>query len=85
MGHGARQELAAAPDCPAGLEYLWGWFLRLHSTRPPGFGVSAISEQEIGWFFRNRGIQPESWEIDLIAQLDALALELAADEPAKKT
>jgi hypothetical protein len=72
------QELLDAPVCPTGCEYLWGWFLRLNSTRNSGFGVSSITESELGSFFRNRGIHPEEWEIDLLLRLDRIAVENAA-------
>jgi hypothetical protein len=77
----ARKELEAQPDLPPDLAYLWAWFLRLNATRQRGMGgVSAISETEIRSFFLNRQITPQPWEIELIAQLDAIALQADEDE-----
>jgi hypothetical protein len=65
---------------PIDLEHIWRWFQRLDSTRPRGEnGTGAISETELGWFFRNRGIQPAPWEVDLLAALDMLALQQQDD------
>lgn len=67
-------ELLDAPDIPAGFEYLWAWFIRLNSTRPPSMGgQAAISEMELRSFFLNRSITPEGWEVDLLVQLDQLS------------
>lgn len=71
----ARAELDAVPDAPAELEYLWAWFLRLDATRHVGMGAaSGISEQEFGWFFRNRRIEPMPWEIEILVELDRVAM-----------
>jgi hypothetical protein len=61
---------------PQELEYLWRWFVRLDATRASAFsGKSAITENEMGWFFRNRAIQPQPWEVEILASLDLLALQ----------
>ena len=39
-------------------------------------GMNPITESEIGWFFLNRKINPELWEIEAIERLDALTLSL---------
>jgi hypothetical protein len=57
-------------ELPAGTEYLWEWFLRLGSTRTPGFGFASITEQEFRAFFQNRGISPTRWELDLLIRMD---------------
>ena len=43
-------------------------------------GPSAIPESEIRAYFKNRGITPDPWELDIIERLDSIALELAAKE-----
>lgn len=68
------EELANAPECPAGFDYLWEWFCRLNSTRSVGLGMSAITETELRSFFLNRSITPQEWEIDLLLKLDRLAM-----------
>lgn len=54
---------------------LWHWFLRMNAGRCSGMGPAPITEQEIGWFFRNRKIAPEVWQLDAIRMLDGIALE----------
>lgn len=66
------------PECVA---YLWGWFMQLNAKRPQGMnGALPLPESEIGWFFRNRGLEPAVWEIDAIARLDLIALESFSKE-----
>lgn len=43
-------------------------------------GTSAISEQEISAFFRNRQIVPAPWEVELLVRLDAVASAQAAED-----
>lgn len=63
------------PDLPVGSGYLWGWFVRLNSTRQMGMSANAITEQEIQCYFSNRRITPTAWELDVIASLDQVMLE----------
>lgn len=59
----------------------WEWFNRLADKRQLAVtGISPISESQIGWFFRNRGIVPESWELEAIDALDRLALKSAGED-----
>lgn len=68
-------------EFPEAAQDVWGWFLVLNHKRPQGMaGACPIPESEIGWFFRNRGINPEAWEIDAINYLDAVALSAPKDE-----
>lgn len=61
-------------DLPAAAVHVWQWYLRLASKRPQAMsGICAIPESEIGWFFRNRSITPEVWELDAIDRLDVIA------------
>jgi hypothetical protein len=80
MAAQAQAKLDAAPDLPHEVVHIWDWFTRLNATRPAGMGMSAISEQEIGWFFRNRGIRPTTWEIEQLVALDHIALEAQHDK-----
>lgn len=68
-------ELEAMPDCPAGFDYLWDWFMRLNATRPVTMSGTprAITEGEMRAFFQNRGINPEPWEVDILVRADKLA------------
>lgn len=61
-------------EFPESIQHVWGWFLTLNHKRPPAMaGVSPIPESEIGWFFRNRCICPDGWELDALAALDMVA------------
>lgn len=55
---------------------LWEWFKRLDAGRQAGLsGANRIAEDSIGWFFMNRGIKPQQWQLDAIYILDSLAME----------
>lgn len=58
---------------------LWHWFLRLNASRGGGMGPGPITEQDIGWFFRNRRIEPQGWQLDAIRMLDGIALGSMAE------
>lgn len=67
----------------AQVEHLWTWFLILRAGQPLNLDApAAISEAEIGWFFRNRSIVPDGWEPDAIRRIDRAAIEglRSADE-----
>lgn len=56
------------------------WFLALSGKRPQAMaGLSPITEAEIGWYFRNRGIVPEYWVFDALGALDRAAIESAGE------
>jgi hypothetical protein len=42
-------------------------------------GISPIPESEIGWYFRNRHIEPEAWVFDALDALDRVAVESAGE------
>lgn len=66
---------------PAAVGHVWYWFLQLSSKRQQGMsGVNPILESETYYFFRNRHIAPEMWEIDAISALDSVALTAAQKE-----
>jgi hypothetical protein len=68
-------------DLPQSVEHVWWWFLALNRKRPQGMaGICQLPESEIGWFFRNRGLAPEPWELDAINRLDAVALESSGED-----
>lgn len=68
-------------DFPAEAAHVWHWFLQLNAKRPQGFsGASCIPESEVHYFFRNRHIAPEVWEVDAISALDGVALAAAQKE-----
>ena len=70
------QQLEDAPDLPQEAAHVWDWFLVLASKRQQAMaGIAPLLESEIGWFFSNRGIAPEPWELDAINALDRAAME----------
>ena len=64
-------------DPPGVLYELWEWFLRLSRTR--GRDATGqpqpLAEDQIGWFFHNRRLRVQEWELDVLRILDSLALE----------
>ncbi len=63
-------------ELPPEMTVVWDWFLVLHSKRQPSIaGPSPILESEIGWFFHNRQIIPDGWELGVLTRLDDLARE----------
>lgn len=62
-------------EFPEFLSELWGWFTRLNAGRGRGFGMQPITEQEIGWFFHNRRIRPQLWQLDALRTLDLVSME----------
>jgi hypothetical protein len=73
-------ELDEAPEFPEALYDEWHWFLSLNAARPAGLGASPLTESDIGWFFRNRRLAPEGWQIELIRRLDVIALQSVAKD-----
>ena len=56
------------------MAHVWFWYLALNSKRSVGLnGVTPIAESEIGWFFRNRQIEVQPWEVEAINRIDFLA------------
>lgn len=63
-------------EFPLMLSDVWTWFLSLHGNRQSGMTVNPISEQEIHFFFKNRKIDYEIWQIETIRLLDSLVMSL---------
>ena len=79
-GHRPKElDTGKMPDC---LMHVWNWFLQLNSQRTNnGFGINPITNQEMWFFFQLEGIEPESWELDLIRKFDRVALENQSKKP----
>lgn len=76
-------ELAAAADPPQPTEYLWGYFLDLHSTRTGnGFGPCRLSRLEIRLWEEDEGVALAHWERRAIMALDACWLTATAEQQA---
>lgn len=68
-------------EFPQEIEHLWGWFLQLNAKRPQAMnGISPIPESEMHYFFSNRQIQPQAWEVDAISAIDVVAITAAQEE-----
>jgi hypothetical protein len=73
----APKELINPVELPIILRDEWEYFLKLNASRTAGMSShNPISEQEIYYFFRNRKIDAQSWQIDLIRRLDVVALNV---------
>lgn len=68
------------PEMPETLYYLWDWFLKLNATRQYGMSANMISFQEIHAFCNLYQIEMASWEVDLITQLDRVALTASKED-----
>lgn len=55
---------------------VWEWFQSLSGTRQSGMAANPISEQEIHFFFKNRKIDYEIWQIEAIRLLDGVVTRL---------
>lgn len=67
-------------QCPAGCEAVWRAFVQIGRSRPAGFGVSAISLQEIESWQRLYGVQMTPWELDLLLDIDATFVQHATQK-----
>ena len=71
-------------ELPAGMRQCWNWFLRLNRKRPAGMGISEIPYTEMKSFFDLHGIEPESYEIELIEIFDRIAMKSFTDAQEKE-
>lgn len=70
---------------PTELVYIWEWFVLLHTNRTSnGFGVNPITYQDMWFFFQLEGIEPQSWELELIKRFDIIFLEHVAKKQMKE-
>jgi len=69
------KELPNPTEFPILVGDVWEWFIQLDSFRQNGMERQPLSEMEIGWFFRNRKIEVEVWQLDLIRKLDQVSFE----------
>ncbi len=70
----------AQTPVPAGGEYLWSAFVRLHGRRgSTGFGPAALSWPDIEAFNRLSRMNLAPWEVEVIEELDRVYLIHTAD------
>jgi hypothetical protein len=78
------KELQNLVELPQFAKECWHFFLSLNSTRNSGFGISPITYQEILSYFTLYGIEPETWEVDMIKLFDSIAMDHAQKEQENK-
>lgn len=72
------QDLATLPDS---MGYVWGWFIELHNARTSnGFGLNPITYVDMQAYFDLYQIVPQDWQVQLIKQLDSIALSAFAKQ-----
>lgn len=59
------KELAEQPPMPEGLEYIWHWFLHVHTS-------SELSYSELKSWSDLTHTRLKAWEVDLIKTLDRI-------------
>lgn len=75
------------PDpLPRNIEYLWGWFLDLHSSRGSnGAGPNPIGFPDIRFWAELSGERPSPWEVLMIRRLDQIYISVCAKRAAEKS
>jgi hypothetical protein len=69
------------PECAC---HVWQWWQGISATRQCGMSINPISEPSIGWYFRNRRIQPLQWELDAIMAIESAFLNDYYEQQEKK-
>lgn len=68
-------------DLPDSMQYVWSWFIDLHNARTSnGFGLNPITYADIKSYFDLYAIEPQEWQVQLIKQLDNIALSAFAKQ-----
>lgn len=79
-------ELKELIELPPTMRFVWYWFIDLHNSRTSsGFASNPIQYSEIKSYFDLKDIVPMEWEVQLIKQLDLVALQIQAEEAEKKS
>lgn len=73
------------PPLPGGCELLWTVFLQLHGARGGGMGPAPISMSDLLAYQQLHGIELNPWELDVLHQLDQVALSAAAEQQKNET
>lgn len=72
------EEELRIPPLPLAIEYLWDTYLRLRRRiSSSGFGPSPIGWADIGWFVEVTGFRLQSWEVELLEEIDNMYLAQA--------
>lgn len=74
-------ELEDLVELPDSMQYVWSWFIELHNARTSnGFGLNPITYADIKAYFDLYDIVPQDWQVQLIKQLDNVALNAFAKQ-----
>jgi hypothetical protein len=74
-------EALDVPECPAELEYLWGYFLDMSRKRTSGaMSANPLSDEQIMAWQRRRGIRFTPLEDECIDLLDVVYLGHVAEK-----
>lgn len=64
--------------------YQWQYFIDLHNKRQAGMSINPISWSDIRAYFSLIQYQPYQWEIELIAKLDNVVLQVHHEQQEKE-
>ena len=78
------KELDELVELPQEFIFLWNDFVNLSSTRPSGFGISAISFTEIDAYARLYNIEYDPWQLDMLRKFDSVAMQVYSEEQKKE-
>lgn len=69
-------QLEGLLELPNSMRYIWKYFIDLHNKRTSnGFGMNPLVYSDIYSYFKLIKVQPEEYELELITQLDRIALD----------
>lgn len=58
------------------MRYVWKYFIDLHNKRSSnGFGINPLLYTDMYCYFKLIQVEPYEYELDLISELDKIALE----------
>lgn len=60
---------------PIELGYIWDWYVALDNSRDVGMAMGPITFNSMQSYFTLTKQNPQTWEIDVIKQLDRLSVE----------
>jgi hypothetical protein len=76
-------ELEELITLPASMYDIWGVFVELHNSRSAGFSANPIAYSDIQAYYNLHQIVPYKWEIIAIKRLDAVVMQMQAEEQEK--
>ena len=75
------KELAAIPEMPQELVYIWIWFCELDAARGGnGFGMNPISFSEVHAWATLTGNALQPWEVATLRRFDSVRIRVASEK-----